>query len=78
MTIANDKEFLITKKQIKRLETFLQQLNLQQLDKDSSPEWLYKAQTDGLNSLIDELKAEVAKYAETHDFGEDCNDNTYT
>ncbi len=72
MTIANNQELSITQSQIMRLETFVQQLNLQQLDKGSLPEWLYKAQTDGLNSLIDQLKVEVDRYAETHDLGSIC------
>ncbi len=64
MTIANNQEFSITQSQIIKLETALQQL-----DKGSLPEWLYKAQTDALNSLIDELKVEDDRYAETHELG---------
>ncbi len=67
MTIENDKEFSITQNEIMKLEVLLQQVNLGQLGRDPLPEWIKKVQTDGLNSMIGELKAEVAKYAKTHD-----------
>lgn len=66
MTIANDKELSITQNAIMKLEVALQQVNLGQLGRDPLPEWLKKAHTDGLNSMIDELKEEVAQYAEMH------------